>query len=115
MKESELKVTETVLSPGKYVIPEGYRGILIKGVLTVQPKKNRGIQSDEYRCRDCLNRAPGYCNNSQYHTTMVCEKHPKPGGTHGRELFYHAPRLRKACSDFELDESAKESKYYDAQ
>lgn len=98
MKESELKVTETVLSPGKYVIPEGYRGFIIKGVLTVQEKKDRHLRVTDKRCKDCTHRILGKCRQ-QWYETEVCEMRPK--GLIGKtQMYYRARENDHICQHF---------------
>ena len=100
-----------ILELGEYIIPDGCVVKLAKGRIVVSERVVRGLAPGDYRCRDCVHRILGHCNNSG-HSTMVCEKRPKPGGLFGFALFYHAPMYQTPCANFELDPSVKESKWY---
>lgn len=92
------------IQEGIYDIPDGCIAKLLPGAkkISIQKRKDRHIQSGDYRCKDCCHRVEGHCTHHTWYTSMVCDLRPKKTLPN---TFYAAPYGQKSCEKFELKDN----------
>lgn len=102
------------LTPGEYILPDGYSFVRRGQVITVYEKKKKTLAFGEYRCKHCKHFVKGHTAPSRWLST-VCDLKPKKLSEAAERrkaehpifstytLYYSAKPFDYTCDKFELN------------